>query len=100
MGRPRKGEEKDRPKHIGFRAATWVWDGVQQLAAKHGRPPARSRTTSWRSRSAVSASSRRREVGRREPGAGPPYKIPSQIASRESLKIQAFAMSGSCPYKT
>jgi hypothetical protein len=34
MGRPRKGEEKDRPQHIGFRAATWVWDGVQRLAAE------------------------------------------------------------------
>ncbi len=38
MGRPRKGEEKDRPKHIGFRAATWVWDGVQRLAAERGMP--------------------------------------------------------------
>jgi hypothetical protein len=38
MARPRKGEEKDRPKHIGFRAATWVWDGLQQLAAKQGQP--------------------------------------------------------------
>ena len=38
MGRPRKGEEKDRPKHIGFRAATWVWDGVQRLAAEQEAP--------------------------------------------------------------
>ena len=38
MGRPRKGEEKDRPKHIGFRAATWVWDGVQRLAAERRMP--------------------------------------------------------------
>ena len=38
MARPRKGEEKDRPKHIGFRAATWVWDGVQRLATEQGTP--------------------------------------------------------------
>ena len=38
MGRPRKGEEKVRPKHIGFRAATWVWDGVQQIAARRDEP--------------------------------------------------------------
>ena len=38
MARPRKGEEKDRLKHIGFRAATWVWDGVQRLAAEQEVP--------------------------------------------------------------
>jgi hypothetical protein len=38
MGRPRKGEEKDRPKHIGFRAATWVWDAVQRLAEERDQP--------------------------------------------------------------
>ena len=38
MGRPRRGTEKDRPKHIGFRAATWVHEGVQQLAAQRGQP--------------------------------------------------------------
>jgi hypothetical protein len=38
MARPRKGEEKDRPKHLGFRVATWVHDGVHQLAAEQGVP--------------------------------------------------------------
>jgi len=38
MARPRKGEEKDRPKHLGFRVATWVHDGVQRLAAERGQP--------------------------------------------------------------
>ncbi|HEY1246299.1 MAG TPA: hypothetical protein VGF29_15855 [Hyphomicrobiaceae bacterium] len=38
MARPRKGEEKDRPKHLGFRVATWVHDGVQRLAEERGLP--------------------------------------------------------------
>jgi hypothetical protein len=38
MARPRKGEEKDRPKHLGFRVATWVYDGVHHLAAEQGVP--------------------------------------------------------------
>jgi hypothetical protein len=38
MARPRKGEEKDRPKHLGFRVTTWVYDGVQKLAAEEGVP--------------------------------------------------------------
>jgi hypothetical protein len=38
MARPRKGEEKDRPKHIGFRAATWVHEGLQRLAEQRGQP--------------------------------------------------------------
>jgi hypothetical protein len=38
MARPRKGEEKDRPKHLGFRVATWVYDGVQKLATEKGLP--------------------------------------------------------------
>lgn len=38
MARPRKGEEKDRPKHLGFRVATWVHDGVQKLAQESGQP--------------------------------------------------------------
>jgi hypothetical protein len=38
MGRPKKGQEKDRPKHIGFRAATWLYDGVQHLAGESGQP--------------------------------------------------------------
>lgn len=38
MARPRKGEEKDRPKHVGLRVATWVHDGVQKLAAEKGLP--------------------------------------------------------------
>jgi hypothetical protein len=38
MARPRKGEEKDRPRHLGFRVATWVHDGVQKLAHECGQP--------------------------------------------------------------
>jgi hypothetical protein len=38
MARPRKGEEKDRPKHLGFRVATWVYDSVHRLAAEQGVP--------------------------------------------------------------
>jgi hypothetical protein len=38
VARPKKGEEKVRPKHIGFRAATWVWEGVQQIAEEQGQP--------------------------------------------------------------
>jgi hypothetical protein len=38
MARPRKGEEKDRPRHLGFRVATWVYDGVQRLATEKGMP--------------------------------------------------------------
>jgi hypothetical protein len=38
MGRPKKGEEKDRPKHIGLRVATWVFDGVHELAVQRGLP--------------------------------------------------------------
>ena len=38
MARPRKGEEKDRPKHVGLRVATWVHDGVQKLAEEKGQP--------------------------------------------------------------
>jgi hypothetical protein len=38
MARPRRGEEKDRPKHLGFRVATWVYDGVQRLAEEQGQP--------------------------------------------------------------
>lgn len=38
MARPRKGEEKDRPKHLGFRVATWVYDGVHQLGAEQSAP--------------------------------------------------------------
>jgi hypothetical protein len=38
MARPRKGEEKDRPKHLGFRVATWAHDGVQRLAGESGQP--------------------------------------------------------------
>jgi hypothetical protein len=38
MARPRKGQEKDRPRHLGFRVATWVHDAVQRLAAEQGQP--------------------------------------------------------------
>jgi hypothetical protein len=38
MARPHKGREKHRPKHLGFRTATWVHDAVRRLAAEHDQP--------------------------------------------------------------
>jgi hypothetical protein len=38
MARPRKGEEKNAPIHLGFRVQVWVRDGLQTLAAERGRP--------------------------------------------------------------
>ena len=38
MARPRKGQEKNVPIHLGFRVAEWVRDGLQRLAAKRGSP--------------------------------------------------------------
>jgi hypothetical protein len=38
MARPRKGMEKARPKHLGFRVATWVHDAVHRLAAEQDQP--------------------------------------------------------------
>lgn len=38
MARPKKGTEKDRPRHIGFRAAVWLHEALQRLAAERGQP--------------------------------------------------------------
>jgi hypothetical protein len=38
MARPRKGTEKTRPRHLGFRVATWVHDAVHRLAAERNIP--------------------------------------------------------------
>jgi hypothetical protein len=38
MARPRSGREKGRPKHLGFRVATWVHDAVHRLAAEQNQP--------------------------------------------------------------
>jgi hypothetical protein len=38
MARPKKGEEKVRPIHLGFRVAEWVRDGLVRLAEKDGVP--------------------------------------------------------------
>jgi hypothetical protein len=38
MARPRKGEEKKVPVHLGFRVQEWVYAGLQQLADERGRP--------------------------------------------------------------
>ena len=35
MARPRNGNEKHRPKHLGFRTETWVHDAVHRLAVEH-----------------------------------------------------------------
>jgi hypothetical protein len=38
VARPRNGNEKYRPKHLGFRTETWVHDAVHRLAAENDRP--------------------------------------------------------------
>jgi hypothetical protein len=38
MARPTKGYEKHRPRHLGFRTATWVHDAVHRLAAEQDQP--------------------------------------------------------------
>jgi hypothetical protein len=38
MARPRKGEEKDRPIHLGFRVPHWVRAGLGQIAAEEDCP--------------------------------------------------------------
>jgi hypothetical protein len=38
MARPRNGDEKRRPRHLGFRTETWVHDAVRRLAAEHDLP--------------------------------------------------------------
>jgi hypothetical protein len=38
MARPKAGEEKDRPIHMGFRVAQWVRTGLERLAKKDGVP--------------------------------------------------------------
>ena len=92
MARPRKGEEKDRPKHIGFSVATWVYDGVQRLAAEQGMPASEVAHEPHGDRAGPVRHQAAEEAGRRRPGAITPYKIPSEIASRESLKIAGLAM--------
>jgi predicted transcriptional regulator len=36
MARPRKGEEKNAPIHLGFRVTEWVRAGLDRLAEKRG----------------------------------------------------------------
>jgi hypothetical protein len=38
MARPKKGEEKVRPIHLGFRVAEWVHGGLGRLAESDGVP--------------------------------------------------------------
>jgi hypothetical protein len=38
MARPRKGEEKNVPVHLGFRVPEWVYTGLQRLAEERGGP--------------------------------------------------------------
>jgi hypothetical protein len=38
MARPKKGEEKVRPIHLGFRVAEWVHGGLGHLAESDGVP--------------------------------------------------------------
>jgi hypothetical protein len=36
MARPRKGEEKNRPIHMGLRVSEWVRDGLERIAKEKG----------------------------------------------------------------
>jgi hypothetical protein len=38
VGRPRRGEEKNAPHHLGFRVPKWVRAGLGQLAAQRDCP--------------------------------------------------------------
>jgi hypothetical protein len=38
MARPKAGEEKVRPIHLGFRVAEWVRAGLDRLAKQQGSP--------------------------------------------------------------
>jgi hypothetical protein len=38
MARPRKGEEKDRPIHLGFRVSRETSRALRELAEKRGSP--------------------------------------------------------------
>jgi hypothetical protein len=38
MARPRKGDEKDRPIHMGFRVSEWVRTGLERIAKDEGLP--------------------------------------------------------------
>ena len=38
MARPKSGEEKDRPVHLGFRVARWVRAGLEKIAKDDGTP--------------------------------------------------------------
>lgn len=39
MARPKKGEEKDRPIHMGFRVTEWVRAGIEKVAKDKGGLP-------------------------------------------------------------
>lgn len=36
MGRPKKGEEKNRPVHMGLRVSEWVRAGLERIANEKG----------------------------------------------------------------
>jgi hypothetical protein len=38
MARPRNGSEKHRPKHLGLRVATWIYNEVHRLAVENEQP--------------------------------------------------------------
>jgi len=38
MARPKAGEEKDRPIHMGFRVSEWVRAGLERIAKEDGAP--------------------------------------------------------------
>jgi len=39
MGRPRKGDEKHRGNHMGFRVMDWVRAGIEKIAKEKGGLP-------------------------------------------------------------
>jgi hypothetical protein len=38
MARPKSGEEKDRPIHMGFRVTKWVRAGLEKIAKEDDAP--------------------------------------------------------------
>jgi hypothetical protein len=38
MARPRRGAEKHRHRHLGFRTEAWVHEAVRRLAAEQDQP--------------------------------------------------------------
>jgi hypothetical protein len=87
MARPRKGEEKKRPVHLGFRVSKWVYAGLQHVAGEHGRPMsdlAYDALVAYLKRHGVKEP---REPEQEDEGLrNPVQKTPPRIRSREPAK--------------